>query len=1010
MIGKSLLYLALFIGSLFGLSASAVTTSKNIDIIVTHGAPLTTFTFVNNTGATLPAGTPVSMGQAFRYGDIMPGNYPVVRDATTHIALPGQQWDEISTWRENGGNGSWRHAVWAIWLPNSLAAGATYTIEFVPTVGTYSQNSHQAIAALCSGPAAHDFKIHLSDVRNQDDTARDSGDATFRVCDNIASTGRDAPRHLRAGNVYDEYQVNGLFVYATSGHKDPLLYVNCVLDLFTDASDGVSLKDVRHVCTVHNSWMNVASGSAGNSDAPGPAGFTGDPQALSYQPQILDGSTDILDWSNLNQTVSSSNIPVQNGGCSANTWEGTITMTVPGSIGNNAWFSGQPVRVSTTGTAVGGLTPGRLYWIYNCGRTVSSGTTTNVVQLMNTPIISVPGQNPLTVSQGTGNTTFSYVMWQPHFQSWQDLDTSADQNWATKGSTARSTRRIYPAFTTAEKRYWEETGLVLPMNLTQTPTVQISWRNELDDRYHPFSKGNVIGTTGAGARPDLGFINEFAAQAFTDGTEYNWFLSRLYTMGAQTHGLSTLLDESTGRIPVVNNGPPVGPGGNGVGGSYGTGTNSAIALGSPQNQISWGAYFNGLANPLANVPNSLVDWRCGIWLGCGTYISHIPNFVSLSYLIFGERIFLDSTYFDANRDLLQAAPGPGDSYRDDIQGGNHYWGLTIACCQSRGSAWALRDRTFAAALGGDGNIERTYFNDQITENGNYYPQWLAYKNGPGNTEIDTSILPPDFVGSWSIPDTYIGSYVFLATYGMQTFLHAPLAAQWLPPFQRFYEGLCGEQMAGHPSSFYCIDYTYSPAMHDGDHTTTGGNIGSYVNGTDASDFGNLTPVTNILTGGQLQIAGGAYYTLAIGDKVRLVNGTYYGGTQLIDQLPGKTWFAVAGPVDNTAGTYYVQCPAGHPVDASCPKPGSAFIDFTRGGTSIAGETQELIIYRPSYDPGTGYARFTYVPNAGEVMHGLKILGQDVSNALSIFAARGGESSYNSSYPSQWWDTTIVVPQ
>ena len=71
-------------------------TSKNVDIIVTHGAPLTTFTFVNNTGATLPAGTPASMGQAFRYGDIMPGNYPVIRDARTHIALPGQQWDEIS--------------------------------------------------------------------------------------------------------------------------------------------------------------------------------------------------------------------------------------------------------------------------------------------------------------------------------------------------------------------------------------------------------------------------------------------------------------------------------------------------------------------------------------------------------------------------------------------------------------------------------------------------------------------------------------------------------------------------------------------------------------------------------------------------------------------------------------------------------------------------------------------------------------------------------------------------
>ncbi len=175
MIGKFLFFLSAATAMFIGLSAGAVTTSQNVDIIVTHGAPLTTFTFVNNTGNTLPAGSPISFGQAFRYGDIMPGTYPLIRDAATHVALPGQQWDEISTWRENGGNGSWRHAVWAAWLPNSLANGATYQVEFVPTAGTYSQSSHQALSALCSGPAAHDLKIHLTDVRNQNDTVRDFG-------------------------------------------------------------------------------------------------------------------------------------------------------------------------------------------------------------------------------------------------------------------------------------------------------------------------------------------------------------------------------------------------------------------------------------------------------------------------------------------------------------------------------------------------------------------------------------------------------------------------------------------------------------------------------------------------------------------------------------------------------------------------------------------------------------------------------------------------------------------
>src|SRR6202035_2252407 len=125
MIGKFLFLLSAATATFLGLSAGAVTTSQSIDIIVTHGAPLTTFTFVNNTGSTLPAGSPVSFGQAFRYGDILPGTYPLIRDAATHMALPGQQWDEISTWRENGGNGSLGHAGWGVPGPHSLANWAS---------------------------------------------------------------------------------------------------------------------------------------------------------------------------------------------------------------------------------------------------------------------------------------------------------------------------------------------------------------------------------------------------------------------------------------------------------------------------------------------------------------------------------------------------------------------------------------------------------------------------------------------------------------------------------------------------------------------------------------------------------------------------------------------------------------------------------------------------------------------------------------------------------------------
>jgi hypothetical protein len=92
-------------------------------------------------------------------------------------------------------------------------------------------------------------------------------------------------------------------------------------------------------------------------------------------------------------------------------------------------------------------------------------------------------------------------MWHPHHQAWVDEETSADENWATRGSTARFTRRIYPAFTSAEKLYWEETGLVPPINTSQpTPTVQMSYGGSDGIlAYNPFSKMNVIGGDQGGA-------------------------------------------------------------------------------------------------------------------------------------------------------------------------------------------------------------------------------------------------------------------------------------------------------------------------------------------------------------------------------------------------------------------------------------------------------------------------------------------------------------------------------
>jgi hypothetical protein len=143
-----------------------------------------------------------------------------------------------------------------------------------------------------------------------------------------------------------------------------LLYPTCIVDLFTKP-DGTSMGDVRWVCEIHSPWMNVAAGTVGNPGAPGPAGFTNDPQALTYRIEVDDGSTDVLDWSHLDQTVASGNNPILTSGC-GDTSDGSICINLPGSVINTgtAWYTGQAVRASCTGSCVGGLTNGHLYFVY----------------------------------------------------------------------------------------------------------------------------------------------------------------------------------------------------------------------------------------------------------------------------------------------------------------------------------------------------------------------------------------------------------------------------------------------------------------------------------------------------------------------------------------------------------------------------------------------------------------------------------------------------------------------
>jgi len=394
--------------------------------------------------------------------------------------------------------------------------------------------------------------------------------------------------------------------------------------------------------------------------------------------------------------------------------------------------------------------------------------------------------------------------------------------------------------------------------------------------------------------------------------------------------------------------------------------------------------------------------------------------------VFGDRHFLDVMRWHGNQDYLQQRVGPGPElgqgyYRDNnavFTDGHtyHYYGLLIDCCQTRGSSWMIRDITYPATFGSDNDIERSYFHDFLVETGNYYPLWLKFKDGPGNTNFSTSIDTPNAPGADAVVDTYQIAYVADAAWLMTTFLHEPLGSSWMTKYQRFYEGVMGGQLAGAPVSYYAVDYNFQPSIHNGDDggiTAQLGNFGPYMNGTDASDFGSFAANPNILTGGQISAPNRYVYTA--GDLLKSITAfPFTTPAPPLDQLSGSQWYQIIGPVNNNVSpaTFYIQCPLGHAVDATCPTPGAAFTGFTRGGVPIVNEfNYESFKFRLAFDPGpgNGYVDVNYDQYAGQTLSALKILGYNVAHALSDFATRDGNGGYNPTLPSNWWDPTVIIP-
>jgi len=614
-------------------------------------------------------------------------------------------------------------------------------------------------------------------------------------------------------------------------------------------------------------------------------GFPNDPQAISYRPQLLDGSRSLIDWSWLDASLASSGNPVVMGGVCGSDYQGVKPncFRIPGSTGSNAWYFGQAVLFSSTGTPPAGLTNNQLYFVYPIGSAnhYQVGDPT-LVSLQPTPMLTA-GPEISPTSQGSGTQNFSFRVWHPHWMSWFTLDPSGAENW-TDSAAALTHSPYLPQFADQEKFYWEQTGTVIPMLRSQISTATNSYLNGESLNYTPFGRLNVIGGSGPGDRADLGVINEYAARAFLNETPADWANARLFTLGTVNYPFATILNEATGRIPPVNNGPPIGPGGNGVGGSY-------PALGAPSSTLTVDGNANNWSSvklPLDGVPNKTVTYLGGQWGTSGYRADHEPSFSSLTYLVFGSPHYRDLLYLHGNRMQYVHTYGNDVQYRDHTLFGTHYWGLFAnGCCERRGSFWIFRDTTLAAALGGDSNPERTYFADILNENYNYYRQWLNWKDG-SSTNFHTGLFPPNAPGVAN--DTFIDSYGVSTSYLAYTMLHDPLAGLWLQQWAPFYNNICGEQGKGHISSYYCSQFSYAAALHDAGHLITlNGGVGRYYNGVDGSDFGIFPAYATILAGSGQVTQGKQCAQLTAGDLVKSVSIADWNNLSLgIDQLNEDT--------------------------------------------------------------------------------------------------------------------------
>jgi hypothetical protein len=544
--------------------------------------------------------------------------------------------------------------------------------------------------------------------------------------------------------------------------------------------------------------------------------------------------------------------------------------------------------------------------------------------------------------------------------------------------------------------------------------------------YQPMGRGPLTGTGTVGDRNELDILNQFAGAAWVTQSASDWFHSRGLSLSMPIYPFATFLHEATGRIPALNNGPPVPPGG-GHGGTYGT---MGTAIDDGTHDFAYRAIGNpnnfGEAEPLEGVPINLT-WKddgtvhfyreanyAAAWWDDGSCCGsdHEPEFQGLNYLVFGQAYQLDNIYQLANN-------GNRVNKWQQLAGQPTYYAHFVGEDQVRGGWWRLRDQTRGASFGDDSRDERTYFNDILHENDYAWKNWLAFIDGSTPNAYEQSIQAPGYP-QWGV--VFVDTYGTAAAFMAKAALNDPLGISLSDQFARHWQAACGHSLAdfpAYPPAFYCTTYNYYAAVKDGGantnafSTTPVQNSGFAYNTVNGQDWGNVQDGFGFTAGsGQVSIPLAAgVVQVEVGDLVRNYNPGFYGGTgPSVDQLDPTRQFTIIGPIDNVAHTFYIQCTSADHIafPSQCPTAGAAFTGFTRGGVPLTDLNSGYgLVVHSQYDDGHTYDS-TYINYVGQAIAELNVVGYDMSAALAQEATRFGVLN-DSGHPSRILDATVVVP-